>query len=178
MGVNMTTKACNSLNIGQQGVVYFDGVSQFSGLDGSTIGNLMTSNGPGVAPSFQAPGAGGLQIIKSSNIDMTALGAVTLFTPASDFIIFGITAYLVALTGVSSGPIASFGWTGPGYADITNGYSAFPTLASGNYFNNMSFNSNEVAFLPAGTPFKINITTAEITASVNMQRMDIFGYNV
>jgi hypothetical protein len=44
----------NSLNITQQGTVYFNGVSVFTGIDGSTTGKVLTSNGTGVAPSFQS----------------------------------------------------------------------------------------------------------------------------
>ena len=48
----------NALNISQQGMIYFDGGHTFSGIDGSTAGYICTSNGPGVAPSFQAfPGS-------------------------------------------------------------------------------------------------------------------------
>jgi len=43
----------NALNISQQGMIYFDGGHTFSGIDGSTAGYICTSNGPGVAPSFQ-----------------------------------------------------------------------------------------------------------------------------
>lgn len=43
----------NSVNINSQGVVYFNGTTTFSGVDGSTIGKVLTSNGTGVAPSFQ-----------------------------------------------------------------------------------------------------------------------------
>ncbi len=43
----------NSVNIDAQGVVYSSGTGAFSGLDGSTSGKVLTSNGTGVAPSFQ-----------------------------------------------------------------------------------------------------------------------------
>lgn len=43
----------NSLNIGEEGVVYFNGTNAFSGLDGGTAGKVLTSNGTNVAPSFQ-----------------------------------------------------------------------------------------------------------------------------
>lgn len=44
----------NSSNIKNEGVQYFDGAGTFSGIDGSTSGKVLTSNGIGVAPSFQA----------------------------------------------------------------------------------------------------------------------------
>jgi len=43
----------NSDNITAQGVAYYNGTGSFSGIDGSTSGKLLTSNGTGVAPSFQ-----------------------------------------------------------------------------------------------------------------------------
>lgn len=52
--------ANNASNINTQGVCYCNGSGVFSGLDGSTSGFVLTSNGTGVAPSFQAAGGGGL----------------------------------------------------------------------------------------------------------------------
>src|SRR5262249_3507055 len=45
----------NFVNISQQGVSYYNGTGTFSGVDGNTSGYVLTSNGTGVAPSFQAP---------------------------------------------------------------------------------------------------------------------------
>ena len=50
----------NSANIKTQGVCYCNGSGVFSGVDGSTSGYVLTSNGTGVAPSFQAAGGGGI----------------------------------------------------------------------------------------------------------------------
>ncbi len=51
----------NALNITSQGTVYFNGTNAFSEIDGSTSGFVLTSNGTGVAPSFQVlPGSPGL----------------------------------------------------------------------------------------------------------------------
>ncbi len=44
----------NSVNINAQGTVYFNGIGTFSGIDASTAGFVLTSNGTGVAPSFQS----------------------------------------------------------------------------------------------------------------------------
>lgn len=52
----MSTPA-NALNISQEGIQYFNGVATFTGVDGSTATFVLTSNGPGVAPSFQAVAA-------------------------------------------------------------------------------------------------------------------------
>ena len=45
----------NCLNITQQGTMYFDGISIFTGIDGVAVGDVLTSNGTGVAPTFQPP---------------------------------------------------------------------------------------------------------------------------
>lgn len=44
----------NSANIKTQGIVYCNGLGVFSGIDGSTVGFVNTSNGTGAASSFQA----------------------------------------------------------------------------------------------------------------------------
>lgn len=43
----------NVCNISSQGVVYYNGTGSFSGIDGGTSSYVLTSNGTGVAPSFQ-----------------------------------------------------------------------------------------------------------------------------
>lgn len=171
----MTTKACNSLNIGQQGVVYFDGVSQFSGSDGGTAGQVYTSNGTGVSPSFQPAGGSFLQVIKGPSIDVTTIGAKTIFTPSADFIVIGINCYAETITGSATAPIVNFGWTPPTYSDLVNGYNAFPTT-QGEYLPNIGAFINIAPVLPASTPLVMFITTADITASVDIQRVDVFGY--
>lgn len=44
----------NAIDLSDQGVPYYDGAGTFSGLDGVTANFVLTSNGPGVAPSFQS----------------------------------------------------------------------------------------------------------------------------
>lgn len=53
----MSTPA-NALNIKQEGIQYFDGTATFTGIDGSTATFVLTSNGVGIAPSFQASSGG------------------------------------------------------------------------------------------------------------------------
>lgn len=61
----------NSLNINEQGVQYFDGVSVFTGIDGSTSGDILTSNGTGVAPSFKTPSSSGIVTINGDTGSVT-----------------------------------------------------------------------------------------------------------
>jgi hypothetical protein len=48
----------NALNISQEGLTYFDGVNTFTGVPGVTLGYVLTDNGPGNPPSFQAASGG------------------------------------------------------------------------------------------------------------------------
>lgn len=48
----------NAINAKQQGTQYLSTLGAWSGVDGGTAGNVLTSNGTGVAPSFQAASAG------------------------------------------------------------------------------------------------------------------------
>lgn len=80
----------NALNIAQQGVTYFDGVSIFSGLDGSTVGKILTSNGTGIAPSFQTSAPSGDVVGPASALN-------------NDIVVFnGITGKIIKDTGISS----------------------------------------------------------------------------
>jgi len=45
----------NAVNLKDQGVAYVSSTGTFSGIDGSTAGKVLTSNGTGIAPSFQSP---------------------------------------------------------------------------------------------------------------------------
>ena len=49
----------NNVDATQQGVQYLSSAGVWSGEDGSSAGFVLTSNGTGVAPSFQAAGGGG-----------------------------------------------------------------------------------------------------------------------
>ncbi len=57
----------NALNITAQGTVYFNGTGTFSEIDASTAGFVYTSNGTGVAPSFQT-----LPILSTAVITLTS----------------------------------------------------------------------------------------------------------
>lgn len=47
----------NAIDAKQQGTQYLSTTGQWSGMDGGAAGQILTSNGTGVAPSFQASGA-------------------------------------------------------------------------------------------------------------------------
>jgi hypothetical protein len=48
----------NAVNISSQGTVYYNGTGTFSGIDGGASTQVLTSNGTGIAPSFQAAASG------------------------------------------------------------------------------------------------------------------------
>ena len=93
----------NAVNIKSQGTVYFNGTGTFSGLDGSTSGYVLTSNGTGVAPSFQAP---------------TVLSTATTNTGnATSVAVTSSTSYVMAGIGASS-PGTSWGLTPLNYTTV------------------------------------------------------------
>jgi len=49
----------NSVNANQQGTQYLSSLGVWSGIDGGSSGDVLTSNGTGVAPSFQPGGGSG-----------------------------------------------------------------------------------------------------------------------
>jgi hypothetical protein len=56
----------NSSNAQQQGVQYLSSSGVWTGEDGGTAGHILTSNGTGVAPTFQAPASGSVTIAGDS----------------------------------------------------------------------------------------------------------------
>lgn len=103
----------NSLNISAQGTVYNSGTGTFSGIDAGAASNLLTSNGTGVAPSYQAAvaqlipwtdvtGTSASMAIKNAYLADNA-GLVTLALPAiaAQFSVvkvagFGVGGWIVA----------------------------------------------------------------------------------
>lgn len=72
----------NALNINQQGTLYFDGVNSFNGIDGSTLGHVLTSNGPGIPPSFLAPTGGS----GFSSINIQTFTSSGTYTPSANMV--------------------------------------------------------------------------------------------
>lgn len=119
--------AANALNISQQGVTYFDGVHTFSGVDGSTAGFVLTSNGTGMAPSFQSASAsgaitsitgnsGGAEVPSSGNFNVLGTGSITVAGSAN--------TETIQLTGLTNHNVL----VGAGTATITN---VAPSATSG-----------------------------------------------
>lgn len=96
----------NSLFITGQGVVYSDGLTGFSELDGISPGFVLTSNGTGVSPSFQAISSSGA--IEQVNLQagtspiVPTAGAITL---NGQVVAAGSTPIRTDGTGISTAAI-------------------------------------------------------------------------
>ncbi len=115
-------------------------------------------------------------VLKSDPIDMTVVGPIALFFTTGDFVITGINAYAETITGTPSLPIVNLGWTDPAYSDFVNGFSNFSSTQGNYYSTPIGASIVDVPFVPISTAFYVNITTADVTATANMQRFDITGY--
>lgn len=114
----------NDINLNAQGVAYRNSAGAFSGIDGSTSGKVLTSNGSGVAPSFQTLSGGGLPLISSQ---VASGSASIIFT--------GLTVYtMYQLVWCNFAPSTN-GDTLDFYASSNNGSSYF----SANYQSGITY---------------------------------------
>lgn len=113
----------NAINLREQGVAYYNGISTFDGLDGITAGFVLTSNGTNVAPSFQAAGSSGFsQIIKTQ---VTSTQTFT-FDANTQFVFF-------EAVGGGGGGAGSFITTGTGQQVSVGGGGGAAAYVSGLY---------------------------------------------
>ena len=128
----------NDLNIGEEGVVYFNGTNTFTGLDGGTAGRVLTSNGTNVAPSFQA--AAGITTLTGdtgsatgSNITLYANNAVNNSGQTVLFTNSGSTSTLNVTDSIKNTCIGlSSGKSGMSGVDSTTlGYESGSGLTTG-----------------------------------------------
>lgn len=147
----------NAINLSDQGVAYYDGAGTFTGVDGSTSGFVLTSNGTGVAPSFQANSAagailtitgdsGGAESPSAGNFNLlggttglTFSGTAATETLGGTLVVAnggtgratGTTAYApvcVGTTATGSQQTASTGLSTSGNIFASNGSSALPSF--------------------------------------------------
>lgn len=118
----------NAVNASQEGVQYINPTGTWSGLDGGASGQVLTSNGTGVAPSFQAnPGTGAITTINGdsgsiSGSTVTIDGGSTGLTTSNS----GSTSHLIGTLNVSHGGTGATTLTG---VVTGNGTSAFTASA-------------------------------------------------
>jgi hypothetical protein len=145
----------NAINIASQGTVYYNGTGTFSGVDGSTAGKVLTSNGTGVAPSFQAAAATGITTINGdtgsatgstitfnansnagSTVKFTASGSTVdlIDTDANGNIFIGATAGNASITSAANNTGVgklTFKAITSGGPNTALGYNALPALTIG-----------------------------------------------
>lgn len=136
------------------GVVYFDGTSLVTTTVGSAT-QVLTSNGAGVAPTFQAAGGGGITTINGDSGSVTG-STITLTSTGSESLIFtgsGSTMTFSTVDGSSNVVIggnagsAAFNsgntWIGSGAGNSSTGAANNVAIGinsgQGNGFNNSVF---------------------------------------
>lgn len=115
-------------------------------------------------------------VLSSTTIDLKATGNTIIFTPNTKFVVTAINAYGVSLTGIIGAPVASFGWTAAAYNDLMAGFTSFATVTNNINGIDIQSTTGETQPIPAATAFRINVTSADATATTNSQRIDILGY--
>ena len=117
-------------------------------------------------------------LIKSSLIDLKSTGNTVIFTPTKVFVVTDIFSYGSSLSGTIGSPLANFGWTATDYSDLTSGYSTFASI-TGN-INGSSLGSLlvDIPTIPASQSFRINVATADATATTNSQIIYVQGYYI
>jgi hypothetical protein len=157
------------------GVLIGNGTGAIQVTSAGTAGQVLTSNGAGVDPTFQAA-AGGGDILKFSatGIDGTVAGSGTIFTPSSNFVILDIVIVDTALTSATVSPAIGIGWTGPTYSDFKT-VGDERDLAYAKYYNTAS--GNIEALVPSGSPLKWCIASGdEGTATVLTISIHVIGF--
>ena len=95
----------------------------------------------------------------SPTINFKTVALTTIFTPFYDLVVTNFTEYCSLSTGANQDSVWSIGWTAATYEDfITSGSEVFNTM-QGTYKSNSS--TFQVLLFPAGTPIRINVTSAE-----------------
>lgn len=172
----------NAIRIGTQG----GGGSQqntcyIAGIVGATAGTnptpiLIGTNGK---LSSADPTTGlGFPFIYSGQVNLLATGAtqLTAFSSsvATAFIITSITAVGTNITGVFGGGTADFGTNGPTYDNYVIGFNNFAPVQDQYVFSS----APGLVQVPVNTPFFINVTAADATATTDTQTIYIQGFYI
>lgn len=172
----------NTIRIGSQGT----GDSQqntcfIAGIVGSSAGTNpapVVIDTSGKLSSVNQSTGFGVPVIYSSQVNLLATGATQLATFSSGissaFIITSITAVGTTITGVYGGGIADFGTNGPTYDNYVIAFSNFAPVQGQYVFTS----APGLVQVPTNTPFFINVTTADPTATANTQTIYIQGFYI
>ena len=159
----------NAVNLKDQGVAYVSSTGAFSGIDASTSGKVLTSNGTGVAPSFQTPAPGGIVTINGDSGSITGT-TVTLYanTAAQNagstvkFVNSGTTSTLNVTDALQNTIIGN----GAGNATISSTYNTCLGYGTGN-----SLTSGEGANTLIGFNVGRSITTGNNNIGVGQSSL-------
>ena len=170
-GVSGTVSESNVTRIGNaQTTAYMAGISGVSVANQQTVAIDSTTGQLGAV-------AGSPQVVmKSVNIDLKATGDTILFTTTAPFVVLEIVAYGLNLSGVIAGAIANYGWTAAAYSDLVSNSTVFATATGNANTLTLSSISTENPVIPTATAFRINVTTADATATDNTQVICVTGF--
>lgn len=145
-----------------------------------TSGQVLTSNGPGAAPTFE-DSTGLSQTVfatpLSSSVDMLTTGQTTIFTPSADFVVLSINAYADSVVDFAGNATVSLGTNSPDFNDLRE--TVIIPSATGFFSSDLI---NAVSFptifpVPSGTPIEINVLSAG-SATTFTCKFFITGYYI
>jgi len=163
----MTTN--NPINMTSEGVAYYNGTGTFTGVDGNTSGFVLTSNGTGVAPSFQATSS------SSSSILVTTFNSSGTWTKSTS----PPTKY-IEVFGFNSG---GGGASGAKRTSTASGGGGGGAGGGGFYFNGLAtaFGATETVTIGAtsngGAPQTVDNASGNHGSAINVSSFgNMIGY--
>ncbi|MES2409042.1 MAG: hypothetical protein V4509_01935 [Patescibacteria group bacterium] len=160
----------NAVNATQEGVQYISSVGVWQGSGGTAAGNVLTSNGPGVRPTFQTAGGGvGKWVLLQSTVTTGSQTAINFTSVISN----AYQKYVLLLTFIrengGTGILVMETSSDNGSTYFTTGYSAGTNYNdfNSNTITNVNSTSNMLA-IPAtsGTSGQVWITNDNIGAAM------------
>ncbi len=147
------------------GVLYSAANGVITSTSAGNSGEVLTSNGTGVAPTFQAGGGGTGPIINqiSSTIDFKTVATTTIFTPTvgQRFITLSCTIIYDIAVGANQDSLTTLGNNATSYDNWNNGFTNPDNLTT-QYF--MAF--------PLAAPGPVPVFTSTLPPVFNVQSGD------
>ena len=120
----------------------------------------------------------GMQSFTGLPVNLLATGLTNIFVPVFDFVVTQVTMVGTSIVGIPGTPIADFGFNNPSYNNITNGFQSFSGSTGSANGIVLGATFGDTAVITAASQVKINVTTADLTASTNTQTPILFGFYV
>lgn len=157
--------------------VAVDSNGQLSDLGFGTATQVLTSNGPGVSPTWQAAGGGGTinAVINTPiipGIDYTTVQTIPLYTPTTDFVPNSLILLFDTIVADLGGGQFSIGTNSPNFDNIISTGSFGTIGVSGDYTLNVPV--SPIHTVLNGETITLNISTGE-TATTCTGRAFITG---